>query len=194
MNKVLNFVLLFFVGWVLSFLSGNIIVTSAGCFILGLVLNRKANPTTRSAKSSTPIETGSGARTGSAATGERPPRTYYPSYIRYMLDEILLEDESKYLWLIQDLVMLDEEGHYWCAGAEDSKWYRYQEGNWVPDEPVGTLQTFRRSDSFLEGYVGSVEESGAQTLTAPAATKYCINCGASIPETAKHCPKCGAAQ
>jgi len=32
---------------------------------------------------------------------------------------------------------------------------------------------------------------------SPSATtemKYCISCGASIPERAKHCPKCGAAQ
>jgi hypothetical protein len=32
------------------------------------------------------------------------------------------------------------------------------------------------------------------TPSTPAATKYCINCGASIPEIAKHCPRCGAAQ
>jgi len=31
-------------------------------------------------------------------------------------------------------------------------------------------------------------------LSPLAATKYCINCGTSIPEIAKHCPKCGAAQ
>jgi len=26
------------------------------------------------------------------------------------------------------------------------------------------------------------------------ATKYCMNCGASIPKTAKHCSNCGSAQ
>jgi hypothetical protein len=32
------------------------------------------------------------------------------------------------------------------------------------------------------------------TPTGPAATKYCISCGAPIPDQAKHCSKCGASQ
>lgn len=34
----------------------------------------------------------------------------------------------------------------------------------------------------------------APTATGPAATKYCIDCGAQIPLRAKHCNKCGAPQ
>jgi hypothetical protein len=32
------------------------------------------------------------------------------------------------------------------------------------------------------------------TPMGPAATKYCISCGAQIPDQAKHCSKCGASQ
>jgi hypothetical protein len=32
------------------------------------------------------------------------------------------------------------------------------------------------------------------TPTGPAATKYCVNCGAQIPAQARHCSKCGAPQ
>ena len=43
-------------------------------------------------------------------------------------------------------------------------------------------------------HVAAKTEPLAPAAPPPAATKYCTNCGASIPMTAKHCGKCGASQ
>jgi hypothetical protein len=58
---------------------------------------------------------------------------------------------------------------------------------------VAAIFLMKRKPSYPAAQVMTPAPSYTTTST-PAATKYCINCGASIPEIAKHCPRCGAAQ
>jgi membrane protease subunit (stomatin/prohibitin family) len=53
-------------------------------------------------------------------------------------------------------------------------------------------------DALRKGGSGSGSEGGTASAGAPAAvgadSKFCLNCGKSIPKVSKFCPDCGQAQ
>jgi membrane protease subunit (stomatin/prohibitin family) len=48
-------------------------------------------------------------------------------------------------------------------------------------------------DAITPGGAGSAPTGGAGAA-ASAETKFCVNCGKTIPKTAKFCPDCGSQQ
>ena len=56
---------------------------------------------------------------------------------------------------------------------------------------IAAMLLMKRKRSFR---VAKATSQPLQTKSSPSAAKYCINCGASIPEIGEYCPKCGATQ
>ncbi|TKJ28085.1 MAG: hypothetical protein CEE40_12470 [Chloroflexi bacterium B3_Chlor] len=48
--------------------------------------------------------------------------------------------EEEFRAQIKELLFQDDEGAYWAIGAKTEKWYRYDDGDWVPDSPPAALQ------------------------------------------------------
>lgn len=139
MSKIRSAIILFAAGWILSFLFNNMILTAAGCLVLGIVLDRKTKPKTAAAKTAT------------SAHVQRPSEKNLCPICRHQLT-----------WIQQ-------YNQWYCYNCEQ---YRQPTPARPPSPPLP-----RPSPS-------------ATTI----GTKYCMECGASIPERAKHCGKCGAAQ
>ena len=75
--------------------------------------------------------------------------TYSPEYVRASLER-LRSDKARYTVLVQDLLMVDESGSYWSIGVQSSKWYVYENGNWVPDQPTGLVRIVRGGEAISE--------------------------------------------
>jgi len=78
-NKIVTFVLMLVAGSILNVLTGNVILTSVGCFALGYVLNRSRKPNAPKADTaSTPVRMGT-IRPKSLGKPKIPQLTPYPA-------------------------------------------------------------------------------------------------------------------
>jgi hypothetical protein len=230
-NKVASFVVLLVAGSILNMITGNVILTSIGCFALGYVLNRGGRPRapkmeapqtpvrtrtmSRSQKSLTAPYSGArtrktlqcrncgaaispnhafcrtcGTKTAAPIRGERSIRKYNPEYIRGKLDEIGDRDEDAYQNLVQDLLLVDDWGRYWSIGAQTSKWYLYENGGWVIDQPVGMMQIGRRTGSQLDNSLLSVLGI-EQPASYSTARTTCPSCNSPVNSRQRFCKRCG---
>lgn len=48
-------------------------------------------------------------------------------------------DETSYKNILERSIFLDTWNRRWAMGANSLRWYRYNNGNWIPDFPTGTL-------------------------------------------------------
>ena len=228
-NKAVNFVLMLVAGSVFNIITGNVILTSIGTFVLGYLLNRggkpsKSNPSTppltqapvrprRSQAIRTVQPDGTqrtlrcrncggaissnqkfcrrcGSRTPST-TARRESRTskYNPEYIRAKLEEMGDRDETTYQNLVEDLVLIDDWGRYWSIGSQTSKWYIYENGSWIPDQPTGMLRMKRRTGALTEYDLTAL---GLRQTTSQAASRAtCPACNSRINPSQKFCKRCG---
>jgi ribosomal protein L37E len=232
--------------------AGNFIVTTIGCFLLGLLLNRSSKkhaqatvltksplprtyqqiqPTLSSSMSPT-----SGIRCGSCgAISERhtkycakcgskieaaakpfdqtDQRRYTPQVIASSLSNVRGQNEAQYVKLVQDLVMVDEEGKNWSIGVNTSKWYVQEGEGWAPSHPQGTMLLTHRSIPILETRQMAKPHPPTGSKTAgktcrfcgtemDASDAFCLNCGkqasmqlrptATPPPRTRTCGRCGA--
>lgn len=137
MSRIRSAIILFVAGWVLSFLFNNLILTSVGCLLLGIVLERRSKPRTGAAKAAT------------------------STHVRRPVEKSLCPICRHQLTWIQQY----------------NQWYCYNCTQYR--QPAPARPASRRPP------IPSTTVTGM---------KYCIECGASIPEKAKYCGKCGAAQ
>ena len=212
-------------------ITGNVILTSIGCFALGYVLNRggkskapkmeapvRTRIMSRPQKSLTAAATASpgsrtrkklrcpncgaaispnhkfcrtcGTRTAAPVRGESNVRTYNPEYIRAKLDEIGDRDEDTYQNLVQDLLLVDDWERYWSIGAQTSKWYLYENGAWVIDQPVGLMQIKRRTGSLMDNDLLSalgIEQPASYSTSGTT----CPSCNSPVNSRQKFCKRCG---
>jgi len=47
--------------------------------------------------------------------------------------------EEEFQARIKELLSQDDRGNYWAIGSKTEKWYRYDDGDWVPDSPPPAL-------------------------------------------------------
>jgi len=224
-NKIISSVLLFVAGTGLSLTTGNFIITTVVCFLLGLVLNRggrkrpqkvvsetaRPQPNRYAQDSSISRELSAVRRCGSCGAMARPnikycekcgskiemtmassTRTdrpeYRPEYIWNNLERVYNENEAKYVTIVQDLLMIDQWGKYWSIGARSSKWYTYEYGKWVVDQPAGMMRIMRRRNSILG--IGPAAKAAPATMRRPARNN-CDFCGAEVVPSHDFCINCG---
>ena len=48
-------------------------------------------------------------------------------------------DEKKYMNILTKSMFQDGWNRIWTVGANNLKWYRYDEGQWKKDSPTGNL-------------------------------------------------------
>ncbi len=176
-NLIIQFLFLFIVGWGISLLIGNIIITIIVCFLLGLAFNKtklgksltkqkvkqkqpsqvKCNQCGTIQKADFKFCSSCGARIArpvNLKTIEKG-QIYYPNVIIDKLRSLKNDmdkgevDPQTYYWLFSDIVVIDENQRYWSVGADSLKWYRSQNGEWINDTPSGKLKIIRKSDKFL---------------------------------------------
>jgi uncharacterized OB-fold protein len=226
-NRIASSVLLVLGGIGLNFITGNIIVTTIGCFILGLLLNRRSkkrgqrtvvtksplpqtNQQIQPALSSS-ISPATGIRCGRCGaiserrskycakcgskleaaakpSNETHQRRYTPQVIANGLSKVRGQDEAAYVGLVQDLLMVDEQGKYWSIGVNSSKWYVQGDEGWVPDHPQGTLRLTYRSVPILETRQMAKPSPHTDSKTA---RKTCSFCGVEMEPSDIFCINCG---
>jgi hypothetical protein len=138
MNRVLAFILLLLLGLAVSFVFGDAIVTFAVCIVAGLLLFRKkkAKPLQAAPAAQQPVQ--SGAR-----------RPYPPQELVEKFRKLQAGDKAEYIPILQEAIITDQQGRYWSLGIVDLLWHRYDNRQWVRDEPTGPLWLSRRSDAFF---------------------------------------------
>lgn len=113
---------------------------------------------------------------------------YRPESLWNNLERIRNENESKYASIAQDLLMIDQWGKYWSIGARSSKWYSYENGRWVVDQPTGMMRIMRRSSSILG--IGPAFKATPVTARRPP-RNTCDSCGAGVVPSDDFCINCG---
>ena len=113
---------------------------------------------------------------------------YRPEYIWNNLERIHSENDAKYVTIVQDLLITDQRGKYWSIGARSSKWYTYENGRWVVDQPTGMMRIMRRSSSILG--IGPAFKATPATLRRPS-RNTCDYCGAVVVPSDDFCINCG---
>jgi zinc ribbon protein len=80
----------------------------------------------------------------------------------------------------------DDNGRLWAPGANSSKWYMWEKGNWNAYTPPGLL-TLPTDDERLDTFK-------ARQSRNPVASGllFCANCGKQLTEGARFCSTCGA--
>ncbi len=226
-NRITSSVLLLLVGIGLNFITGNVIVTTIGCFVLGLFLNRSSKKRTQrtvltksplpqttqqiqpapssSMSPITSIRCGScgaisgrrtkycakcGSKIEAAAkpSNETDQRRYTPQVIASNLSKVRGQDEGAYVTIVQDLLMVDEQGKYWSIGVNSSKWYVQEGEDWIPSQPQGTLRLTQRNIPILETrqMAKSSPPTGSKTTV-----KTCRFCGVEMEPSSRFCINCG---
>jgi hypothetical protein len=135
MNKILGFLLLLLLGWVVSFAFGNIILTVVICLVAGILLFRKKK-----------------AKAPQIVQPSRPQagairKEYQPQEILDKFKRLQAGDKANYMSIMHNTVISDNQGRYWSLGVIDLKWHRFENNIWVKDEPSGPLKMARRSNA-----------------------------------------------
>jgi hypothetical protein len=209
-NRVLSSGLLVFAGICLNILLNNYIITTIGCFLLGLVLSRgyKRRPQRAAASKSQLAQTsqisapprspptGAGIRCSNcgsfasdltnycASCGSRlkwsapsiqsDPGRYSPQLIESSLSKVRDEDQAAYAGLVQNLLMVDQQGRYWSIGANSSKWYVQGAEEWVPSRSRGNrrfLPQLRKASEHATR--ADCDSSSAKNSHVPAMWSIC---------------------
>jgi hypothetical protein len=176
-NLIIQFFFLFIVGWSVSLLFGNILITILLCFLLGIAFNKtklgksflKQNITEKKLTQVKCNQCGIFHKTDSkfcSSCGARitkpidlkaisSSKIYYPNEILDKLKSLKKGldvgevDDQTYSWFFSDIVIIDENNRYWSVGSESLKWYRSHNGEWINDAPQGKLRIIRKSDKYL---------------------------------------------
>lgn len=119
---------------------------------------------------------------------ETDSRRYSPQTIVSSLGKVRTRDEAKYVRVVQNLLMLDEQGKYWSIGVNSSKWYVQGDGGWVPSEPQGTMRLKYRTKRNLQS---QQIVKPTQTADEKAAGKFCRFCGVEMEPSSRFCINCG---
>lgn len=173
---LIQFIVLFIIGWITSLLIGNIIITLLTCFLVSIMFNWKKIEKARNKKkieqptqqnhctqcgtllqSSSQFCHSCGSKimtpstSPSLASGE-----YYSSQDIWLTYKTIKEnyekgniDSQTYSWFFSDIVLVDEKGNYWSIGADSLNWLKSQDGNWVPGQPIGNLRIIQKIDLDL---------------------------------------------
>jgi predicted amidophosphoribosyltransferase len=207
-------------------ITGNYIVTTIGCFLLGLLLNRSSKkrtqgtvpsksplpqtiqqtqPTPSSSMSpTTGIRCGScGAITGrnskycakcgskieaaAKPSNQTDQQRYTPQVIATSLSKVRGQNEAQYVNLVQNLLMVDEQGRCWSIGVNSSKWYVQEGEGWLPSHPQGTMRLTHRNIPILE----TRQMAKPSPPTSKTAGKTCRFCGTEMDASAAFCLNCG---
>lgn len=83
---------------------------------------------------------------------------------RYQAGYLTREELQKEL---RNLMILDDEGHWWMLGLESNRWYYYDGRDWIPGTPPGYDKVVRGSAVRTETSLQQVIDSGA-TEGSPA--------------------------
>jgi len=234
-------------------IAGNFIVTTIGCFLLGLLLNRSSKKRAQGTvltKSRLPQTTqqiqpapsssmtpttgircgncgaisgkntnyctkcGSKIEAAAKSSNQTDQQRYSPQAIASGLSKVRGQNEAEYVNLVQNLLMVDEQGKYWSIGVSSSKWYVQGDGGWVPSQPQGTLRLTHRNIPILETRQMAKPPPPTSSKIAgktcrfcgtemDASDAFCLNCGkqvsmqlrstrASPPARTRTCGRCGA--
>jgi hypothetical protein len=100
------------------------------------------------------------------------------------------------------LRFLDIDGTMWTVGAGSGKWYRREGQQWLRGQPASRL-VMSVEMLWYDLLQKSRDSSGCRKCGAqlPASSRFCLNCGAPVHETAKvpdaktsrtlYCRQCG---
>ncbi|HMM28833.1 MAG TPA: transglycosylase domain-containing protein [Aggregatilineaceae bacterium] len=85
---------------------------------------------------------------------------------RYQAGQLTREELQKEL---RNLMILDDEGHWWMLGLESNRWYYYDGRDWVPGTPPGHEKLVRGSSVRTEtGLQEVIDAEGTVGRQAPA--------------------------
>ena len=123
----------------------------------------------------------------SSATQEGSVRTYTPQAIARMLRNLRNKDRSRYMNLVENVVMVDSQGRYWSIGAETSKWYLLEKGRWIAEQPTGPMRMKRRSELTMQ-----VNERVVQNKPIRSSARVCPSCSRPVKPSQLFCIECGS--
>ena len=173
---LLQFFILFIVGWIVSLLIGNLLITFFTCFLVSMMFNwkkiegyRKKMKTKQPTQQSYCPQCGSKLLSGSQfchSCGSKmmTPSTspsivsgeYYSQQDLWLTYKTIKEnyekgkiDSQTYSWFFSEIVLIDDKGKYWSIDADSLNWIQSQKGNWIPGQPVGNLRVIQKIDLYL---------------------------------------------
>ena len=124
MNRIITSLVLIVSGVVISFLTGNIIVSIVGCSFIGLVLNR---------------ELFSSGKRDISEIGVYPNE--YLNRFRALKDHVSVHDYDYVIYedTVQDSIFIDTDGKVWSLGLETLDWYKLIGDDWIGEEPTNKM-------------------------------------------------------
>lgn len=168
---LLQFIVLFIIGWVTSLLIGNIIITISTCFLVSIMFNWKKIERARNKKKiGQPTQQNNCSQCGAkllsnsqfchscgAQITSTPVSPSLPSSKYYTQQEIwdtyktIKEnyekgkiDSQTYSWFFSGIILVDNKGNYWSISGDSLNWFQSQDGNWVPGQPIGNLRIIQK--------------------------------------------------
>lgn len=121
MNRIITSIVLILSGVVISYLTGNIIVSLVGCSIIGLVLNR---------------EIFSSGKSDISEIGVYPDE--YHQRFQILKDHVSVHDYDYDIYedTVQDSIFIDTDGKVWSLGLDTLDWNQLSGDNWIRAEPM----------------------------------------------------------
>ena len=116
---------------VISFLTGNILVSIVGCSIIGLVLNREIVLPEKIDFSEIGVS----------------PSEYHQRFQTLKEHVSVLDyDLDVYEDTVHDSVFLDTDGKLWSLGIDTLEWYQLINDEWMRAEPINKMILFSEAE------------------------------------------------
>ena len=171
-------------------MTSNIIVSSGGCFVLGLLLNRPKK--TQQKPTSNPPTLPRTTPTRNPPVQNHPNANvlerYSPQRILDSVRSLRDSDRVGYVAAVQNLRMIDDYGSSWSIGVQSMNWYVSQNGMWVRGLPPSRMRVTAGGNIFLNR---PPTQPTTETFTKTAAMRICPHCGAGNDASSLFCINCG---